>query len=425
MAPSWLLIRLAAQNVGRRRLRAVFLVLAVTLGVGVGFASFVAGWALRAGMATAFSRMGADLVVVPHGTLVNITSSLLTVQPTDQTLAADLAKSLGAIAGVARVAPQRIVPVLVDGQPSNIIAFDPAQDFTVLNWLADHQPGSVGASDVIVGGRLPGQLGQSLSLCGKPLGIYGRLAKTGVGPFDESYFISFDALTDLVAFCRGSGAKAGDKQGPPDAGAVPEHTGANVCPPDLQPNRASAFLLQLSSGAKIEEVKFALAQLPDVRIIEGNNVLTSSRQALSSLLIGIGVFTAVQLTALLILVSLLFSAIVQERYREVGLLRAMGARPNQVMTIILGEAAIITGLAGLAGLVFGAVLLMIFARSLGFYFGLLGIPFSWPPLLVLQVAAVVAVGVSALLGLVGAFLPAWRVRRMTPHALIHSGSPAT
>ena len=185
MAPSWLLIRLAAQNVGRRRLRAVFLVLAVTLGVGVGFASFVAGWALRAGMATAFSRMGADLVVVPHGTLVNITSSLLTVQPTDQTLAADLAKSLGAIAGVARVAPQRIVPVLVDGQPSNIIAFDPAQDFTILNWLEDHPPESVGTGDVIVGGRLPGQLGQSLGLCGKPLGIVGRLAKTGVGPFDE------------------------------------------------------------------------------------------------------------------------------------------------------------------------------------------------------------------------------------------------
>ena len=146
---------------------------------------------------------------------------------------------------------------------------------------------------------------------------------------------------------------------------------------------------------------------------------------MSSLLIGIAVFTVFQLTALLILVSLLFSAIVQERYREIGLLRAMGAKASQVMAIILAEAAMITGFAGLAGLVFGAVLLMIFARSLGFYFGLLGIPFSWPPLLVLQVAAVVSVGVSAVLGLVGAFLPAWRVRRMTPHALIHSGSPAT
>jgi len=184
-------------------------------------------------------------------------------------------------------------------------------------------------------------------------------------------------------------------------------------------------LLQLSPGAKLDEIKFALAKLSEVKIVEGNNVLTSSRQALSSLLVGIAVFTALQLTALLMLISLLFSAIVQERYREVGLLRAMGARPIQVMTIILGEAAIITGLAGIAGLVFGAALLMMFARSLGFYFDLLGIPFSWPSSAVLQLAAIVAVAVSVLLGIIGAFVPAWRVRRMAPHALIHLGSSAT
>ena len=84
--------------------------------------------------------MGADLGVVPRGILVNITSSLLTVQPTDETLAVDLARSLRAIAGIARVAPQRVVPILVDGQPSSVIAFDPAQDFTVLSWLEDYHP---------------------------------------------------------------------------------------------------------------------------------------------------------------------------------------------------------------------------------------------------------------------------------------------
>ena len=149
-------------------------------------------------------------------------------------------------------------------------------------------------------------------------------------------------------------------------------------------------------------------------------MLTSSRQALSTLLIGIAVFTAFQLIALLILVSLLFSAIVQERYREVGLLRAMGARSGQVMTVILAEAAIITGLGGLAGLGFGTALLLLFTRSLGFYFGLLGVPFSWPPLAVLQVAVLAALVFSAVLGLVGAFLPAWRVRRMAPYALIQT-----
>jgi len=110
----WLLIRLAAQNVGSRRARALFLGAAVMLGVGIGFASFVAGWALREGIGTSFARMGADLLVVPTGTLVNITATLLTVQPTDLSLAAGLEGRIAGIPGIARVAPQRIVPALVD-----------------------------------------------------------------------------------------------------------------------------------------------------------------------------------------------------------------------------------------------------------------------------------------------------------------------
>jgi putative ABC transport system permease protein len=261
---------------------------------------------------------------------------------------------------------------------------------------------------VIAGSRAAGRLGDQLNVCGKPLGLDGRLGNTGVGPFDDSYFVSFDTLAAIVAFCRSAG---------PIRGA--SHSGS-ACPVDLPPGRVSALLLQLSPGASVQDIKFAIAQLPDVRVVEGDTVLTSSRQALSSLLIGVAVFTAVQMIALLIVVSLLFSAILRERYREIGLLRAMGARPGQIMTIILAEAAIITGLGSLAGLVCGAALLVIFARSLGFYFGLLGIPFSWPPAVVLETGAVAALTFSALLGLVGAFLPAWRVRRMAPDALIRA-----
>ena len=172
--------------------------------------------------------------------------------------------------------------------------------------------------------------------------------------------------------------------------------------------------------AKAADVKFALAQLPDVKIVEGNGVLTSSRQALNTLLIGMAVFTGLELTALLILLALLFSAIVQERYREVGLLRAMGGKSSQIVTIILAEAALITGLGGLAGLAFGAAILLTFARSLGFYFALLGVPYSWPPAAVLQAGALLVIMFSVLLGLLGAVVPAWRVRRMAPYALIQS-----
>ncbi len=384
--------------------------------VGIGFASFVAGWALQEGIATSFSRMGADLIVVPRAALVNITSSLLTVQPTDETLPAEFAERIAATPGVAMVAPQRIVPSLVDGRYVNLIAFDPLHDFSVLTWLERRQPGPV--DGLIAGGRLPVTLGATLSVCGRPMSVYGRLGITGVGPFDESYFLSFDALAEVISFCRTSGAAVKREAKAEDAQAIAGMDHTNVCSPDLSLDRVSAFLLQLAPGAKPEQIKFALARIPDAKVVDGNSVLTSSRQALSTLLIGIGVFTVFQVAALLILVCLLFSAIVRERQREVGLLRAMGAKPNQVMTIILVEAAIITGLGGLAGLGFGAVVLLTFARSLGFYFGLLGIPFSWPPLGIFQAGAIVAIVFSAILGVVGALLPAWRVRRMAPYELL-------
>jgi putative ABC transport system permease protein len=355
--------------------------------------------------------------VVPRATLVNITASLLTVQPTDETLPADLAKRIAAIPGVARVAPQRIVPALVEDRRANLIAFDPARDFSVLTWLGQHQPGPV--VGLLAGDALDAKPGATLSVCGLPLPVSGRLGRTGIGPFDESYFLSFDALAEVVSFCRGSGARTVGT-GSPQRTRPPTDPHAELCSPELRLDRVSAFLLQLSPGARVDQVKFGLAQLPGVRIVEGNAVLTSARQALSTLLIGLAAFAALGLLALLILLSLLFSAIVQERYREVGLLRAMGAKPGQVMTIILGEAAIITGLGGLAGLGFGVAVLLTFARSLGFYFGLLGIPFTWPPAAVLQAGAIVAIVLSAILGLVGAFVPAWRARRAAPYDLIQA-----
>ncbi|ULO25264.1 ABC transporter permease [Methylocystis sp. SB2] len=131
----FLLVRLGAQNVGRRLLRSVLLGLAVTIAVGVVFSGFVTGWSLREGILTTFSRMGADLLVVPHGALVNITSTLLTIQPTDLDLDAALGEKLRGVPGVAKVAAQRLIRASVEGRAINLIAYDQATDFTVESWL--------------------------------------------------------------------------------------------------------------------------------------------------------------------------------------------------------------------------------------------------------------------------------------------------
>src|SRR5947209_1894085 len=101
----WLFARLAMQNLRRTPTRTTLLVLAVALGSGAVFASLTIAQGIRASVERGFSRMGADLVVVPQDTLVNITSALLTVQPTDSTFDASVMDQVARIAGVARAAP--------------------------------------------------------------------------------------------------------------------------------------------------------------------------------------------------------------------------------------------------------------------------------------------------------------------------------
>ncbi|WP_245257406.1 ABC transporter permease [Methylocapsa acidiphila] len=402
----FLLLRLAAQNVGRRRLRSLFLGLAAMISVGAGFSAYVIGSALREGVATTFSRMGADLVVVPSATLVNITSSLLTVQPTDQDLDAALGETLRHLPGIGKVAAQRIVRAEIEGRAVNLIAYDPATDFTVQPWLAERDRAE-SSNDLFVGDRVPTKPGEAATICGLTFIIAARLGKTGVGPFDESYFLSFARLADAMAASR--------KLYRPRGGGAP-----SACLPDLRPDRASAFLIQLTAGASAEQARFAIGQIPGLKIVAGNPVFTAARQALASLSWGVAIFAGLLLVALLFLVSLLFSAIVQERYREIGLLRAMGARPEQITSVILTEAGLIVGLGGLVGLAFGLSLIFAFARSLGFYFISLGVPFGWPPTSAILAAAAASAAIAVAIGVAGAFFPAWRTRHAEPYAMIQS-----
>jgi putative ABC transport system permease protein len=74
------------------------------------------------------------------------------------------------------------------------------------------------------------------------------------------------------------------------------------------------------------------------------NVLTFAVGALGgiSLLVGgIGILTIMTIA-------------VTERTGEIGLLRALGAERKQILALFLGEAAVLAGIGGLAGLVLGA-----------------------------------------------------------------------
>ena len=123
------------------------------------------------------------------------------------------------------------------------------------------------------------------------------------------------------------------------------------------------------------------------------DVLTFAVGALGSISLlvgGVGIFTIMTIG-------------VRERTAEIGLLRALGARRDQILGVFLTEAVVLSALGGLAGLALG----MGIAWVIGFSSDKLPVSFA-PQFIGLAVALSVAIG------LIAGILPALRAARLDP-----------
>ncbi len=407
----FLFTRLALQNLLRKPARTLMLVLAVTLSTGGVFASYTVASGIKDSMDRSFSRMGADLIVVPSKAMVNITSALLTVQPTDEVLSGSLVDQIEHLDGIAQAAPQTYFQIpIMSGMPeckANLIAFDPKKDFTVMPWMVAHANRPFTTGDIIAGSRRSESIGDEIAPSNFPVNVYGKLGRSGVGPLDDSFFTTYETIELLHAKITEKGTTNSSSK-----------TDAQDALASFDRSKISAILVKLKFGATPEQARFAIARLPGVKVVTGATIVTSTRQATTALLAGMLGFTGMMLAAMLIMVSLLFSGIISERRREVGLLRAIGSRHVDVMRMLLAEAFFTTALGGVTGIVFGAGLLLVFQRSLVYYLETLHIDFAWPePAVILTVALCCSLA-SAFVGLLGAFVPAWRASLEEPYLLI-------
>jgi putative ABC transport system permease protein len=100
---------------------------------------------------------------------------------------------------------------------------------------------------------------------------------------------------------------------------------------------------------------------------------------------------------------------VTERTSEIGLLRALGARERQVLTLFLGEAILLSALGGLAGLALGVGI----AQTLHLLFPALPVHTPW-------LFAVLAELSAISIGLVAGVMPARRAARLDPVEALHA-----
>lgn len=400
----FLLGNLALQNLGRRKARTLLLLAAVAVCSGAIFTGAVLMRSIETSMAIGFTRLGADMLVIPSGTLTNITAALLTAEPTDLTLDTSVLPRLERLKGVRKAAPQLIFRTDASGygrggELIDLIAFDPDRDFTVQPWLEQHLDRPLRPGDVIMGGRREEPIGSELLLFGRPLTVYGKLGKTAVGTHERGLFITFATLDELRDVMRQiCGTKA-----------------------PLEPDKLSGVLLELAPGATTQQVRFAaLANFPGIKIVSGESMLTSIRQGLTALLNGVLGLMVIMFVSTALMVSVLFSAIITERRRELGLLKAIGARRAQIIGVLLTEAALATALGGLMGCVLGVLLMRIYEHSLVYYLDRMGIPFVWLNTTTTGLIALACILLASLIGVAGALYPAWRASRQEPYDLIRS-----
>ena len=371
---------------------------------GAVFTGAVLMQSIESSMSVGFTRLGADMLVVPAGTLTNITAALLTAEPTDLTLDDRVLRGLETLKGVQRAAPQLVFRTDASGYKGrgevvDLIAFDPARDITVQPWLGQHLDRPLRKGDVIIGGRREEAIGSELLIFGWPLTVYGKLGQTAVGTHERGLFITFPTLADMRATMQQiCGSKA-----------------------PLEPDKISGVLLELAPGAKTQQVRFSvLANFPGVKVVSGKSMLTSVRQGLTALLGGVLGLMAIMFVSTGLMVSVLFSAIITERRRELGLLRAIGARRKQIVGMLLMEAGLATAAGGLAGCAVGLLLMRVYERSLVYHLDSMGIPFLWLPAGTMGLIALACIVLTSLIGATGAFYPAWRASRLEPYALIRS-----
>ncbi|HEY3419595.1 MAG TPA: FtsX-like permease family protein [Methanomassiliicoccales archaeon] len=346
-------------------------------------------------------RLGADMLVVPEQYQSVTDAVILAGHPTTFYFNESALSGVNDVPGVEKVAPQTYVATLNYGCcafPTQLVAFNATQDFTIQPWLQSELGRSLAPNEIILGSQyIGGAVGFHLIFYGHDFTIAGILEPTGTG-VDQSVFIQD---TDAYVMAAESGKLA-------------------VKAIDLKPGEISSVLVKLAPGANANEVATEIAEkVPGVSVITSNYLARKISDQLSgtvgSLYLTAGAITLVSVP----LVATVSVMVANERKREIGLLRAMGANKKTVFSVVLLEALIIAAIGALIGTAVSAAVIFV-AKDL--ITTSLGIPFLWPSIITLggQVAlvALAAIGIGGLASL----YPAIKASQLEPYEAIKSGS---
>ena len=343
-------------------------------------------------------RLGADIVVVPADKAMETRRALLLGKTVSGAwMPADNVDRIARVEGVTKVSPQLYLGTLsgvacCTAWEMFMIAFDPQTDFTIIPWLRKKSDKPLGPRDVIGGDWVfvPEETGKIL-LYGVKVDLAAKLEPTGMG-MDQTMFITFDTAREIAKESITTAAR----------------------PLKIPEGQISAVQVKVRAAAAIDEVAQRI-----MRAAPGTYAITSleltravhrqTKGLFRMLFLGL---TLVWVLAV-VLCGLVFSLMVNERRREIGLLRAIGANRNFIFRLFLTESVAL----GLGGGIIGVVFATVFVRLFRMYLMISAeVPLLIPPLPSLLGFMLACLVVVLILSLPALIFPAMRARRVDPAA---------
>lgn len=361
--------------------------------------SFLVGGAQKS-VQVGMDRLGADILVLPQDYVIKGQTVLLIGKPTTFAFGESVLPAVLKVDGITHASPQLYIGTLQNqgccSTDIQLIGFDPSNDFTIQPWLQDELGRPLGKDECIVGSGIVAPPGTVLTFYGHNFTVAGTLDPTGMG-MDASIFVRME---DAYTMSKESGQKA-------------------VMPVGIREGQISAVLIRISPGKDRDEIAERIR-----KNIMGTFPFTVSHVAKkvnTQLSAATDVLYAV--TAAVTLVSFPFMALISsmvanERRRELGLLRAMGATRGFVFSVVFGESLFLAIIGGLAGVAITGLILSQFAP---FITSSLEVPFLWPSVWTTVAEAGIAILLVICVASIAALYPAYRISRMEPYEAIRKG----
>lgn len=397
----WMLIW---KNITRRRTQSVLTVTITMLTVMVFVMVLGVFQTVNRGLALSRERLGADAVLVPRYATAAGSDLLFTAIPENIYMPVEVIEQARQLEGVAAMTPQFYCQTLAlsccdPGEEARIIGYDSDTDFILRPYLDEASQDGITPDQLVVGRNFEDDdlVGYNYLVLGKNFQVVSMLEPTGTG-MDSTIFMDWRTAQDM---CLESEVLRQDW-------------------PEKDPHDfISVIMVKLADGVDPQ----AFAEQVEQSGIEAKCLLTgdtiSSLQSQLEVVMQV-MFALWAASALIAVLSLVgrFNSLAKERKKEIGLLRAMGLRKEQVFGLILGETCTMALMGGLLGS--GAALLCMdpAIELLKDAFKLS--PSVWSTRLALLCGGV-GVVLAGLLGLAAAVAPAWRSVSIDPQAAITQG----